>query len=995
MGEARDTQSQSMADRLGVGKADHSIIAARLAVGGDVGFRLQNPAEATHVNSIIGNSVVIKKGVKYPESPNRFKIIQWLKKHSRLDSHKKKDRLETAAQALPDTCNWIFTDKRFSYWRDGNSNRLWCYGNPGVGKTVLAAKIIRHLEKVVDRMRLGDENMRAVLYVYFDYQERENQTPAAILADLLSQMLSQKRYVSDDMTRKYDEWHGSEEMLGNQNYLRLLFSEAIAFQQIYLVLDGLDEYSDETKENRPQTLMDIIAQLPSNFKVLVMSRNDPTISKSLDFNGKIPIEAKTKDIAAFLEWRIGRSEVLKQTITAKFQTDDGATSKAYEGFVTKSRGNFLLAQLQMDAFEGRVGRGMGSIENFHGDWSYFYDVALQRIYAQQDSDKWKALATLSWVCYAARPLSIAELSQAVGGYRTADTIDGATLEAICAGLIIIDGSGTTRLLHHTVHEFLEQNEVFSLQSAHLSLARRCLRVLRERPNVQGIDNSQHLSSQRPAYLKYAADNWGYHVRRSQKDSAAWSLALEFLKDELSLSEATEYMDSIPTHLKSCRRDTTPRFTGLGRRYQGCEGYHPLHLAADEGYSWAVELLIRHCGNIDAEDNDGFSPLRLAFKSGHQNIITMLVDARADMNTPSSRDRWLILNTAASLGDDRLVRFLISRGADLNKRDGDGWTPIQLAVRYGRTETVHTLLEKGAELSSKDKLGDTLLHSFIKNWTNVTDKSLFWILVERGCPLELRDSEAFTPLQLAIACGNMSAAWLLVHKGANTGGKSWQGQTPLHTAVTYNQLPMVNFLLDQGADFEALDNQGFSPMHTAAALDRIAVMAAFICRGKGIDFRNKSGLTPLHIAAEKNRPAAVNLLLQNEADPDVGDRSDRTPLHLAIVEKSWDAAGLLVEAVQQLDKADHEQQCYLHLAAFSGGSSWSRRCSRPASQLTNAMSGAHPAACSHRRPRYHDRVPSHPEKGRREPRGCGRLQCAAPRGESRRGGPHTIADSQRR
>ncbi|KAK7971554.1 hypothetical protein PG989_016570 [Apiospora arundinis] len=901
----------------------------------------------------------LKRGVKYQtnitqaESRNRLEIVEWLKKLSRLNSHTKKRNLEDDAEALPNTGNWIFNDHRFFKWLDGDTYRLWCFGKPGVGKTVLATKIIRYLEKVVDRRCMADDKPRGVLYVYFDYQERENQTPAAILADLLAQLLCLKRHVSEDMARKYNEWRESNEMLTTQGYLRLLMSEAASFHRLYLVLDGLDEYFDETKENRQQTLMGIISQLPRDFKVLVMSRNHSDISKSIQFDDRISIQATNEDLTVFMQWRISNSGVLKQAIEAKAHDGDGSSSRPYGELVAKSRGNFLLAQLQMDAFEGRI--GPGAIDDFQGDLSDFYEVALKRILTQQKPDKGKALAALSWVCYAARPLSIEELSQAVTGYKATDTIDGPTMEAICAGLILIERSGSARLLHYTAHEFLEQKGIVHSQRSHLSLAQKCLRVLQERPRMDETAEIQCPSQQHPQYLSYAADNWGYHLRRASKESAAWTLATEFLEDETTMSETTGYMESIPWHLKTnITALHLSTFFGSKALVLYCiddlripidAGAEIAHAAAhwalifkkprilevllqkgadinaqdsaDEGYSWAVKLLVPFCINLCAEDKDGFSALRLAVRKGHQRVIRTLVEGGADINVPSTRDGWLILNQAASYGKDKLVRFLIPKGADLHRPDRDGFTSLQLSVQYGHTETAYTLLRAGADRSVKDKHGNTLLHNYIENWSNIHDNSLFWILVECGCSLEERNAYGMTPLESAITRNNMSAAWLLIHKGANLSAKNRQGQTPLHTAVACNQLPIVNLLLDQGASHEALNDEGRSPMHTAASLNYIPEMTAFLCRGKGLHVRNKSGLTPLHTAAMLNRLPATDFLLQNGADPDLGDKSDRTPLYLAIVEKALETAAVLIKATRQLDKTDHEQQTYLHVAAFSG------------------------------------------------------------------------------
>jgi len=207
--------------------------------------------------------------------------------------------------------------------------------------SIYRAKIIHYLEKVVERRSFADDKLRGVLYVYFDYQERENQTPTAILADLLAQVLCLKRHVSESMTKTYNAWRDSDKMLSNGGYVSLLKSEAAAFHDLYLVLDGLDEYSNETKENEPKIIMDIISQLRKDFKVLVMSRYHRSISESITFDERIYIQATNEDLAAFLEWRIGSSEVLKKAIAAKDQNGGGSSFRTHSEFVQKSQGRWV------------------------------------------------------------------------------------------------------------------------------------------------------------------------------------------------------------------------------------------------------------------------------------------------------------------------------------------------------------------------------------------------------------------------------------------------------------------------------------------------------------------------------------------------------------------------------------------------------------------------------------------------------------------------------
>ncbi|KAL0933744.1 rolling pebbles-like protein [Colletotrichum truncatum] len=68
--------------------------------------------------------------------------------------------------------------------------------------------------------------------------------------------------------------------------------------------------------------------------------------------------------------------------------------------------------------------------------------------------------------------------------------------------------------------------------------------------------------------------------------------------------------------------------------------------------------------------------------------------------------------AAEFGDIRVARALISRGADVNKKDQQDRAPIYLAAANGHKEVVLLLFEHGANLNTRGELGSLLNASSI-------------------------------------------------------------------------------------------------------------------------------------------------------------------------------------------------------------------------------------------------------------------------------------------
>eukprot|EP00037_Helgoeca_nana_P002118 m.31902 g.31902 ORF g.31902 m.31902 type:complete len:129 (-) comp12376_c0_seq1:236-622(-) len=69
-----------------------------------------------------------------------------------------------------------------------------------------------------------------------------------------------------------------------------------------------------------------------------------------------------------------------------------------------------------------------------------------------------------------------------------------------------------------------------------------------------------------------------------------------------------------------------------------------------------------------------------------------------------------IHYAADSGHTAVVEYLISKGAEVDKRDKHGITAVLAAIWEGHVDTVKVLLEKGADKSGKAPGGESYLES---------------------------------------------------------------------------------------------------------------------------------------------------------------------------------------------------------------------------------------------------------------------------------------------
>src|SRR5437868_13694581 len=148
---------------------------------------------------------------------------------------------------------------------------------------------------------------------------------------------------------------------------------------------------------------------------------------------------------------------------------------------------FLLASLHIEAVLrettiARRGRRLKSLKDGTGLVDA-YGGTLERI-RSQDGEKTKlAIATLTWICHAERPLLVDELCHALAveiGETYFDPENAPSIGALlgcCHGLITVDKEASTvRLIHITVREYLcAHPDLFS--KPHSTITEACLTYL--------------------------------------------------------------------------------------------------------------------------------------------------------------------------------------------------------------------------------------------------------------------------------------------------------------------------------------------------------------------------------------------------------------------------------------------------------------------------------------------------------------------------------------
>eukprot|EP00914_Ancora_sagittata_P012716 GHVO01024482.1.p1 GENE.GHVO01024482.1~~GHVO01024482.1.p1 ORF type:complete len:522 (+),score=49.83 GHVO01024482.1:117-1682(+) len=270
----------------------------------------------------------------------------------------------------------------------------------------------------------------------------------------------------------------------------------------------------------------------------------------------------------------------------------------------------------------------------------------------------------------------------------------------------------------------------------------------------------------------------------------------------------------------------------------------LHIAADLGTAECTALLLKHGARPDIHDPSGFTPVVIAARKGHADIVKQLISAGCNVNKPTFRVRACALHWASTNGHYKAAQELLLAGANMETRTVHQRTPLMLAARSDHPAIVELLLESGVDLNAVDTAGASALH-------------------------------------LATEEGSVDCVALLVQAGADVNGQMRRGDTPVMNAARKCFPETMRVLIaTETVDLTKMSRE-LNLLHWAAVggnadcieqllnlgMDPNKRTAKSYCK---LDFIVAPGVTPLMLASKGGHAAAVELLLRSGAIVDLWD-----------------------------------------------------------------------------------------------------------------------------
>ena len=251
--------------------------------------------------------------------------------------------------------------------------------------------------------------------------------------------------------------------------------------------------------------------------------------------------------------------------------------------------------------------------------------------------------------------------------------------------------------------------------------------------------------------------------------------------------------------------------------------------------------------------DVFTPLQFAVQAGQVDVVSLLLEAGADINDETPHGMGLLTLAIANAHFD-VAAPLIEKGIDVNHAR-IGWAPLHQVVR------VRTL-----------NIGWGPPHP--RPSGHLTGLDVAEMLLRHGADVDARTAKPWqdgyrgafgldaTPLLVAAKGGDAHMMWLLAAHGADVTATNAIGTSVLMAAAG---VEMMNPNEDSGRDSDGL----------------AAVQVGMQLGAGDINARNARGDTALHGAIGRVSPASAEFLAKQGAQLDVQNDSGVMPIDVAL------------------------------------------------------------------------------------------------------------------
>eukprot|EP00746_Dinoflagellata_sp_MGD_P112008 gnl/MRDRNA2_/MRDRNA2_48881_c0_seq1.p1 gnl/MRDRNA2_/MRDRNA2_48881_c0~~gnl/MRDRNA2_/MRDRNA2_48881_c0_seq1.p1 ORF type:complete len:1164 (-),score=239.84 gnl/MRDRNA2_/MRDRNA2_48881_c0_seq1:267-3758(-) len=327
-----------------------------------------------------------------------------------------------------------------------------------------------------------------------------------------------------------------------------------------------------------------------------------------------------------------------------------------------------------------------------------------------------------------------------------------------------------------------------------------------------------------------------------------------------------------------------------------DGRTPLALARDQQYNSVADLLERTI-------NGTAGTVRGAQRGDFEMAKAGLEEYGGRIQQAADFIEWGPAQWAASRGDVPLLKYLLQKKSDPERRDAEGRTCALIAAGCGSVPSLKLLAKNKADLDARTSNNEGALLLAARNNSSETVAWVVEHFLSAGKHKSWKDlwknhaevtKDADKAVLLAAKRGCIGVLQALHDAEANLNSKNKNNENALMAAVRGNHLDAAALLAGGGK--AALENtspksDNQTPLFFAAQAGRARLCEILLEKKADVNAKDKNGETPLHVASKKNHWDCVQTLVMYGASTTLKNEKKKAPVDVCprpkIPKKAWD------------------------------------------------------------------------------------------------------------
>lgn len=835
----------------------------------------------------------------------------------------------------PLTGQWLIDSPEMRTWIAQRNSKLWLYGIPGAGKTVLAGAVVDEALKLATPL-VG------VAYFYCDYKSGLSRDLRNILASLAGQLATQSKPCFEALRKLYYPQY-EENPIRNipeaDQMKELLIKFMIHFVEIVIVVDALDECDDAREV--AQTLGALADRANSNMKLVALSRDEVDIRHHLSSFAPLSIAAKSSDLRLFVSNQLEeRTKSRKLRIKSPQLKDE-----ILDRLVNQADGMFRWVACQMDHLCDLPTDAdrRKALQTLPPDLDTTYTRILERINKQGFPTQKLVQRVLFWLIDDDYGIDAEQLCEAVSievgqeNFDPESLLDAQEIALRCSSLVRFSPDQThLQIAHFTVEEYLRYSisetddslAPYRVSSEHWNRykAQTSITFLSMDTSIRRISDKDDFTNRRQSFASIAS-LWPEFVGRSLDNDTLALAKMLFTRGD-ALTKWIQYYVTDMIHMFDTLRDRDVHaardIARAGVLPIACVLNIPDIATAliDDGYDVNQDCMLGtplHLAML-GEDIVWYHSGRGHYRKGKQerekreSLVRLLLedgaatDQRYECDEHGSHSAfeiafdkgfWSLFLDASILPDSRFLTRLV----DSDKLDKDVSDLVQRLRATSVPEELRTPLSRLAmrtemmprrAVDPASQASETLDLAGLSDLLVAACKQDDVIVVEHLIETYGLTSQIFNDItgqtQIGLALDNEAFRTVeyLLENDATLLDTSFGGESIWHIIVATGDEglfeTLVDATLDRGISLEAAasteDMKGRKPVHIAA-LRSPKILEAMHRHGLSIDVQSLDGRSTFHYAAQavfEKGPESLKLLSTMVVPSDIPAQDGSTVAH---------------------------------------------------------------------------------------------------------------------